>query len=61
MISYFYILTIKTSGGRYTTTGITQSLKPSHIFAAAQAEAIRKFNLSSREVFTVEFFNFWKE
>ena len=60
MIKHFYILTIETSGGsRYTHTGTSQALKPSDIFAAAQAEAIRKFNLP--EKITIEFFEFWRE
>jgi hypothetical protein len=61
MTTYFFVLTFKTSGGSYTHKGTTQVLQPSEIFKTAHSQAVRKFNLSSREEIVVEFFNFWAE
>lgn len=61
MDEYFFILTIQVDGKRLTHIGFSEANKPSSIFKEAQADAVRKFNLSSRDMVTVEFFRFWQE
>ena len=59
MTEYFYILTVQTSGLRATITGTAEAMNPEGIFKIARAAAVKDFNLSSRQIMTVEYFDFW--